>query len=157
MDTFPLHILEAGRQHHLSLYTSSLIHADPIDIYYCLSARISVPLYLSIFDKHAAKSWAQICHVDRSALMLSVVNASPPVLQSQVMKFALENTDLKSEFRFSYLWLYIVSSSFSISRQISRHHNGAGARLRAARYRLARDHFQKPSLYLPPSLQEYPP
>ena len=46
MNTFPLHILEAGRQHHLSLYTSSVIHADPIDIYYCLSARISVPLYL---------------------------------------------------------------------------------------------------------------
>ena len=109
MDTFPLHILEAGRQHHLSLYTSSVIHADPIDIYYCLSARISVPLYLSIFDKHAAKSWAQICHVDRSTLMLSVVNASPPVLQSLVMKFVLENTDLKSEFRFSYLCISLIA------------------------------------------------
>ena len=109
MDTVPLHILDVGRQHHLSLYTSSVICADPIDVYYCVSAKISVPLYISIFDKHAAKSWAQICHVDRSTLVSSVVNASPPLLQSLVMKFALDNTDPKSEFRFSYLCISLIA------------------------------------------------
>ena len=44
-----------------------------------------------------------------STLMSSVINAPTPLLQSLVMKFVPDNTDPKSELRFSYLGISLIA------------------------------------------------